>query len=281
MVLVRPAEFTHVEALREILQAFQQGFAELGMQVPLRENGGDLGAIPVVFGAQHLTDSGASKLPPNAIVYNAEQLAPGYPWAADRYLALLDRFEVWDFSARNVALLEARKRQRAVRHVPIPFATCLSRLAPVPQDVDVLFFGRLSERRKRVLGAAADRGLRVAAVANAYGTERDGWIARSKVALNMHYAEGGDFERARVVYLLANRKAVVCEASPLAGLDLQLAGGVQMADEHSLVDVCASLARDEHSRERLATEGYVRVREPSQGAAAILRRVLAQSAEHP
>src|SRR6478672_10747978 len=98
IVLVRPAGFPHVEALREIIEAFQEGFAELGHDVPVHENSGERDAIPIVFGAQHLRSEAAKKLPADSIVFNAEQLAPGYPWHVERYLSLLDRFEVWDFS---------------------------------------------------------------------------------------------------------------------------------------------------------------------------------------
>ena len=41
--------------------------------------------------------------------------------------------------------------------------------------------------------------------------QRDALIARSKVVLNMHYYEPGEFESVRVSYLWANRKCVVTE----------------------------------------------------------------------
>ena len=96
-------------------------------------------------------------------------------------------------------------------YVPIGYVPELTRIAPAPEDIDVLFYGALSERRYAVLRDLHDRGLRVKWLLGAFGASRDAWIARSKIVINVHYWEAKIFEIARVSYLLANRRAVVSE----------------------------------------------------------------------
>jgi hypothetical protein len=274
IVLVQPEGFIHVEALREIMEAFQEGFRDLGHEVPIRINGADEGAIPLLFGGQHLMPNAAAVLPPETIFYNAEQLAPGYPWAIERYMALLARYEAWDFSARNVERLSRRARTHALRHVPIPYARTLTRIKPAGEDIDLLFVGRLNDRRRTVLERAADAGLKVHAVVGKYGSERDALIARSKAVVNVHFAERGAFESARIVFLLANRKALICEGGEDDDVEEDLRGGMLLARYDELADACVSVARDEALRLHLAERGYAAVRAPERSAARILARTL-------
>ena len=125
--------------------------------------------------------------------------------------AIGDQFTVWDYSVRNMERLRPIGVTRSV-HVPIGYVPELSRIdAAADQNIDVLFYGLVEQRRGRVLKALMDAGLTVKVLQGVYGAERDKYIARSKVVLNMHLYEARIFEVARVSYLLANAKAVVSE----------------------------------------------------------------------
>ena len=141
-------------------------------------------------------------------------------------------------------------------YVPIGYVPELTRIAPAPEDIDVLFYGVLSERRYAVLKDLHDRGLRVKWLSGVLGASRDAWIARSKIVLNVHYWEAKIFEIARVSYLLANRRAVVSERGADPTLERDLESGVAFADYDGLVDRCVELLGDERARRELAERGY-------------------------
>lgn len=274
LVLLKPDGFVHAEAVREIMESFRAGFAELGMDVPIQMNRFDADARPILFCPQHLPPEREHLLPRGTILYNAEQLLPGYHWATPAYLDLLARHPVWDFSARNVGIVRQRSPAADIRHVPIGYADSLARIVPATEDIDVLFFGVLNERRMTVLRRLADAGLTVHALTNAYGAERDGFIARAKVVISIHFAEGAAFESARILYLLANRKAVVCEAATPEDIPEGLADAVLATPYDGLADAVLSLLADILLRERLADAGALAVRAPGLRAATILRRTL-------
>lgn len=261
IVLIKPPGFEFVEGFREVMESLQQCLADQGCTAPIRVNRIEPGAIPVFFGAHHLPLGTAGALPADSIVFNLEQLAPGYPWYREDYLALLQRYRVWDYSARNVAHLRSLGGHAV--HVPIGYARCLTRIAPAPsEDVDVLFYGLATPRRQAVLKALASAGLRVAALHNVWGVERDAWIARAKLVLNLHAYEGGDFEIVRIMYLLANQKAVVCEVGEHERIDDDLSDGILAVPYDELVDACRTLCADAARRAFLAAAGHAAITQP-------------------
>jgi tetratricopeptide (TPR) repeat protein len=209
----------------------------------------------IVFGANHLVHYGL-QIPRNPIFYNLEQLGDDSPWMAmPEFFDLFRRYPNWDYSQANIEYLATVGLPRPT-YVPIGYVPELTRIAPAPEDIDVLFYGMLSERRYAVLRDLHDRGLRVKWLSGALGASRDAWIARSKIVLNVHYWEAKIFEIARVSYLLANKRAVVSEngADPL--LERGLESGIVFANYHELVDRCVELLGDEPARRELAERGY-------------------------
>ena len=154
----------------------------------------------VVFNAH----SYPAEVPPGAIIYNFENL--GVQVDPRRYAG----YPVWEFSAAQVA-----KYPYPVTHVPVgwhPSMKTFERLPPDQRDIDVVFCGSINERRVKVLKEMQGKGLKVAHLFGVYGPERDAVIARSKVALNMFYYEGGVFPALRVAHMVANGVPVVSEA---------------------------------------------------------------------
>jgi hypothetical protein len=270
IVNIRPERFVFAESWREAVEAVHHGYAELGIDVPVGENHLRPNLTPIVFGAHHLVEGEESKLPADAILYNFEQLREGYPWFQPRYLALLQRFRVWDYSARNIEYLHRSNTAPGALHVPVGYAAQLSRIQAIEQDIDVLFFGILTDRRKRVLDGLANMGLNVRFLVGVFGAERDHWIARSKVVLNIHAYNGGLFEHLRVLYLLANRKAVVTEPGEPDELDPELMRGLEIVGYDRLIESCVKLVRDPVMRQTLADAGYRIITSPSRRMSAIL-----------
>lgn len=273
IVSIRPQGWVYADSWREAAEALHYGLAEIGIDAPLRENAFAPAATPIVFGAHHLSDSGKRKLPADSILYNFEQFQEGYPWFTPEYLALLRRFRVWDFSARNIEFLRRSNAVTQATHVPIGYVPQWSRIETAQQDVDVLFFGRTTQRRKRVLDEFGQHGFKVQFLDGVFGQERDRWIGRSKLVLNIHADYGGLFEHLRVLYLLANNKAVVTEPGEAGEIDPELMSGMEVAPYEKLVQSCVRLLRDDAARRALADAGLRAVADSGRRMSAILRKL--------
>ena len=251
---VRPAGYVHADAVTELAQSTYHALRRLGLAV---RNEGPAGPhdVPIVFGGHLLDEAAVASLPANAILYNSEQMTPESPWIGSAYLAALATHRVWDYSQRNVERLRALG-VADVRCVPVGYVPELVRIAPANEDIDVLFYGSLNDRRKAVLEELTRRGLKVVHLFGTYGAERDQIIARSKVVLNIHFYASRIFEIVRVSYLLSNYKPVVAECDADTEVDPDIRGAVHAVPYEGLVDACVSLVRDERARRELAARGH-------------------------
>jgi hypothetical protein len=213
-------------------------------------------------------------VPGGTIIYNLEQADPASPVWTPAYLNLLSRMEVWDYSLRNIAGLTSMG-VTGIKHVPVGYVAELTRIAPArEEDIDVLFYGCINDRRSKVLKELVDMGLNVKAVFGVYGASRDALIARSKVVLNLHYYDTAIFEIVRVSYLLANSKAVVAECHSGTEMDADLQDAVSCVPYQELAPVCRELVGDEGKRRRLAARGFKLM--AARAESAILRTVLGE-----
>ena len=264
-------DYEHSDALREVAEGLHHSLLALGHDSVLT-NRCDLDERhTIVLGASILIHYGL-ELPKKPIFYNLEQVGPNWLHDAPDLLALFRRHRVWDYSHINIARLAALDVPRPM-HVPIGYVPELTRIAPAPEDIDVLFYGVMNDRRRAVLDELQDRGLRVVGLCGVYGTTRDAWIARSKIVINIHHYDTRVFEIARVSYALANQRAVVSERGADAVEEHDLESGIAFAEYDGLVDRCVELVKDDGARRELAERGFRIFSARSQ--ADILRSVLA------
>lgn len=263
-------------AFNEVAEALHHGLLALGHDSVLT-NRLDLDERRTIVLGGNLLVQYALEPPKNPIFYNLEQLGDDLPWMTmPEFVDLFRRYPTWDYSQANVEYLAALGLPRPT-YVPIGYVPELTRIAPAPEDIDVLFYGALNGRRYAVLRDLHDRGLRVKWLSAIYGPIRDAWIARSKIVLNIHYWEAKIFEITRVSYLLANKRAVVSETGADSTLERDLQSGIAFADYDGLVDRCVELVNDERARHELAERGYQAFSARDQ--AAILQRALAEGLE--
>lgn len=253
IVQVRPPGYVHAEGLTDLAECVYFGLRRLGMPVFHREPP-DRPVRQIVIGAHLLDEQGLDRLSAGAVLYNSEQIYAGSPWLRGPYLEALRRRRVWDYSAVNARRL-AELGARDVRHVPVGYVPELARIGPTNEDIDVLFYGSINPRRRRILEALQARGLEVAALFGVYGEERDRAIARAKVVLSLHFHEAKVFEIVRVAYLLTNEKAVVAEWHCEQTEDEGLREALCAVPYEGLVDACEALARDPARRLALARRG--------------------------
>ena len=252
VVIVQPKNYPHSAAFSEIAETAFYGLKMLGHKATIRANEFIDDGLNIVFGAHLLTPAQAAKLPQKSIIYNLEQIDPSSQWSGIK--SLLGRHPVWDYSLRNIKMLTEMGYGDGVFHVPVGYVPEMTRIATASEeDIDVLFYGSVNERRKAVLDALVKEGLKVEALFGVYGAVRDTYIARAKVVLNLHYYESSIFELVRVSYLLANRKAVVAECHENTETDPDLEGAFAAARYGGLVRECKALVND--SEKRKALEG--------------------------
>ena len=253
--LVAPPGYAHSEALREVALTVHHGLVRMGRDSMLCGPADAPERRHIVLGS-HLLDEGDDALPPGAVLYNLEQVAPDSPWFDPASVARLRRHRLWDYSARNI---EALERMGIVGATLVPVGFCPEIAAPVPdieEDIDVLFVGSVNPRRAAVLEALSARGLRVEARFGVYGAERDDLAARAKIVLNVHYYEARVFEIVRVSHMLARHRFVVSETGADLDEEGEFAPGVAFAEYEDLVDTCLYYIARPDLRRRVAAQGF-------------------------
>ncbi len=122
--------------------------------------------------------------------------------------------EVWDYSQDHLAQWESMghvARWLPLGHHPTIGMDDGRQIVETQQDIDVLFYGPINPRRKRILRELRGAGLRVQNLSDIFGIVRDEWIKRSKVVLSIHWYDHCAFEQMRVGPLLARGACVASE----------------------------------------------------------------------
>ena len=269
IVIARPETYAHSECFREVAEMLGYALRSLGHAAEIGDNTVDAQATNIVLGAHLLTEGDFEFLPTSTIIYNLEQL--GGAMLPAWYLGLAARFHIWDYSVLNLSAWRQTRCLAPPILVEVGYVPELSRIVSAPeQDIDVLFYGSVNERRDRILSALEAEGVLVHRAFGVYGVERDRLIARAKIVLNIHAYETELFEMVRVSYLLTNAKAVVSELSLDAG---DLSDAVAMYPHEGLVEGCISLLGEERRRKSLEELGAALFKE--RVASSILKAALA------
>ncbi len=231
IVAAEPSKQWH-RVFEEVAQAFDDALA--GTKTHL------------VFGA-HLLRAPLSD--PDAIIYQSEQIDENNQWCHLEYLKNLRSHEVWDYSPANVEKLKTFSVD--AKWVPIRYMSSMARLENLPseqQDIDVLFYGSTNKRRIAVLNDLIRAGLRVHKLYNVFGAERDAWISRSKIVLNVHTQEHGIFEIFRCAHLFANSKCVISETGSDAALEKLYGDCAVWCRPQDLVKTCVAYVENQRAR---------------------------------
>jgi len=273
VVVISPPGYQHAGAFAEMAETLVFAFRALGHSAQAAVNIFSPDAMNIVLGGHLLAEDAVGDLPANSIFYNLEQVEDDLFRWAPVLSTLYERFKVWDYSPRNLERLKSRGLAGNSALVPIGTVSEMTRIKPAEkQDIDVLFYGAATERRKKVLKAVEKTGVKLTAIFGAYGKERDDLIARSKVVLNIHKHDAQVFEIVRVSYLLANSKAVVSEGSATTEIDDDIKDAVALTPLDNLAAECKRLVKDTKARRILEAQGHLIMAARSQ--ADYLRSVL-------
>jgi hypothetical protein len=225
VVIIVPAGYKHSLCFSEVAFLLRNSLADNGFDCDIKVNELSTDRTNIILGS-HLLAFGDYLSSFKYIPYQLEQLSAVEGVFSDNMKNILSRgIAVWDYSLENIEFLKLQGI--AAWHLPVGFHQSLEQVPhDREKDIDVLFYGSLGERRQAILNKLESSGhARVKTLFGAYGKERDEFIGRSKILLNIHYYSAKIFEAVRVSYLLNNRCCVVSEESsvyPYKGVDIPM-----------------------------------------------------------
>ena len=160
----------------------------------------------VVFNAH------AGTAPEGAIIYSMENLGSRPDWKIQS-----KTHEIWEFSKSNLPFYapDACSQFGGIKYVPVGYHPTMERFSRAQTcDIDIAFAGAHNERRIQLFRELKRRGFRVELIPPVYGAQRDAFLARTRLAINVHYYTAPSlFEALRVAHLISNKVPVLTEES--------------------------------------------------------------------
>lgn len=245
---------------REVIETIEWGLIELGHDTTRSINEIARDRKNIVFGPQMLTENQFEALPQDSIIYNLEQLRGYSPTELKPiFKGFAERFEIWDFSEANLGVWKLFNPVGPVKVARIGYAPILERIPKVEQDIDVLFYGGLSNERIQVLESLGLVG--VVFASNIFGGVRDSLVARSKLVLNINRITSSQIlEIVRVSYLLANGIAVVADRQSGTYVEDDLEDALAFSELSEFAKTCQALLGDNVRRKELGKRGQAAFR---------------------
>ncbi|SEQ06854.1 glycosyltransferase family protein [Nitrosomonas ureae] len=141
----------------------------------------------------------APALPKNYVVYQTEVL--NSKWFMEGYHRILNSaLAIWDYDVRNVLHMPY------IDHFVVPPGINSQNVDGI-RDIDVMHYGSINERRRRLLNEIQD----VKIIENVYGEDMYALLKRAKVVLNIHYYSHAPLEVFRIYEALSYGCHVVSE----------------------------------------------------------------------
>lgn len=211
VTLIHPNDYIHSFALLEAAEYINIRINQCGYESALTKNYLDPNRANIVV-CGHLIPEELLKIDQKLIIFNSEQLPEDSVWTSPHYRNLLDKNYIWDYSTANLLKIKHGNTQL------IDFYYCdqLSRLEiKKPATYDLVFYGSINERRKKLLDEISKSGLRVKVIFGEYGGDRDALISGARAVLNLHYYDSQIFQQIRAFYPLINQIPIISENYPI------------------------------------------------------------------
>lgn len=258
----------HTQCFAEIADSVAWALQELGHEVKrasspdqVADDGmqGGNASVSIVFGArpEHIA---FPRWPKRTIFYNGEQVDPTSMFGS--MIPIYRRFAVWDYSASNAARYE-KLGLPAPAVVRPGYAPVLEGRIPASDKThDVVFFGSLNDRRRKLIAALEAERITVLQVPfGLYGAERDAVIAKARLCINVHYYQGDAiFEAIRCSHLAINGVLVASELSADSENEIW---GINSTSYDLLVSMVKALLASPEDYEKSIEHQRAKVREVS------------------
>ena len=246
--VVQPEGYVHARAFDEVAILISAGLRDLGHITEIHKNKLDSNARNIIIGCHLLDSQSSSIMPEDTIILNTEQLSEEIGTWNKNILNWLAKYESWDYSTKNIENVKAAGL-KSPKQLVLGYHDDLRKIHSTKKlDIDVLFYGSMNERRRDVLQHLAREGLTIKHLFGAYGEERDHWISRSKIVLNVHFFNSKIFEIVRCFYLMINQKAIISEVDEATNIDEVYRPGIRGVSYDQIVRECVKVCKDEDAR---------------------------------
>lgn len=213
-----PSNYKHSDTFIELIDLLYYSLQDLNHNVTINNNAFVDNASNIIVGGHLIDRDHIKNVPPNSILLNTEQLNSCYAEWKNNILELAHNMQVWDYSTKNIHTLNLHNLNN-VKHLHIGYHEKLNRIQPKTKDIDILFYGSINKRRDTILNTLKKLGYNVQTLFGIYGAQRDEYISRSKLVLNIHYYEEQIFEIVRVSYLVNNQIPVISEINSTTAIE--------------------------------------------------------------
>lgn len=246
--MIQPPEYIHSLALLEAAEYIAHKANLAGYSTNLGINYIDSDALNIIFGA-HIAPKEINTFPTNTIIFNTEQLSEDSIWTNADYLKILDSHLIWDYSQANLKHI-SHKNKFLINFL---YINELKRIEPEEiKAYDLLFYGSINERRRKILLSLQEQGLRIWSTFGAYGPQRDALLKNTKAVLNLHYYESQIFQQIRAFYPLINGIPVISENYPRNSAHEIYEDVIFTPGSDNLIEYIASLFKTEGELTSLA-----------------------------
>lgn len=236
--IIRPQGYLFSSVFFELAELIAFSLEDNGHSVRIAENHLDSSAQNLVIGCHLIDIQQTSLIPRGTIILNTEQIGVGHAKWNQRVIHFLKQFPSWDYSHENIAVLK-QLGITSTRFFQIGYHPRLNRIrSDIPNDIDVLFYGALNSPRTLILDAIEKRGAKVTRLFGVFGNDRDQYIARSKVVLNLHQHSTKIFEIVRAHYLMNNKKVIISQFDADTKIDSRYAAGLILSKVEDIAETC-------------------------------------------
>ena len=257
LIKMVPPGVSFSNAFDDVMLPVSFALSRLGYDVEMKVNNINPKSVNILFGTCQPFRLEGFTFPANSIIFNLEQLTTKSPWHTTEYIEHLKAFTVWDYSHRNARYFRKSLGMTNVVEVRLGYVPEMTRLArDFPQDIDVLFYGAINERRQSIIEELCRTKLCVGILRREYGVKRDHAIARSKLVLNIHYYTPATLEVPRLGYLWANHKPVVSERQKETEVDNGLEEACLYRPYDELIAAVREMAASKEAREEQAAKAF-------------------------
>ncbi len=257
--IIKPNNYIHSLAYLEIAELLHYSVLELNKNSKISYNFIDINpkVKNIIFGAHLLNDDMINSIPGNTIIFNTEQIESINDIWKRRILLLASKGIIfWDYSNHNLDLLLTKLNVKG-RLFEIGFQKNLQRIKMNDnKEVDVLFYGSLNNRREKIINSLLKNNVKVKCLFGVYGKDRDDWIGKSKIVLNLHYYESKIFEIVRIFYLLTNAIPIVSEVDENTKLNNNYLKGIKGSNYEDVEKNILSLLENEKERKLIGLNGF-------------------------